>query len=239
MSANAQEYLDTKITSKEKAVFAFFRSAGVAPDYEYWIKSSRIYQALSEKKQEEYLIKEMLRLGRGYGLYDLNTDVLELKVPIIVKYHPVEEEGEKPCLTFRFFQISDKKIPIFDFSFGEDVISLIINQLEIFSDLKLSQEQDEAVRSKIPYEYDEFDAELEIHAQVYKADYKHPIRQEGAPTRWLMMGRIAYLKCVVDSMYMQQTHILWDYLSPSYEEQFRIKNMPEEEKYPHPYDLFK
>ena len=235
----AEEYFDTKITPEEQAIFAFFRAANAPPEYEYWITSSATYRVLDDKRKEDYLIKEMLRLGRGYGLYDPDTDVLELKTPVIVKYYPAKKEGEKPHLKFRFFNLEKENIPTFDFPFGPNTVSLIVENLNVFSDLVLSEEQDQAVRSKIPYENDEFDANLIVHTQVYKADYKNPVEKDSKWLRWVMIGKIAYIKCEVDSFYTQQKLTLWDYVSPWYEEQFRVKNMPEEEKYPHPYDLFK
>lgn len=235
----AQEYLDSKITSKEQAVFAFFRAANTAPDYNYWITSSSTYKSLRGKYREDYLVKEMLRLGRGYGLYDLDTDVLEIKTPIIVKYYPAKSEDTRPHLKFHFYNLKVTNIPTFDYPFGDDIISLTVKNLNNFFDLTLSPEQSQSVRSKIPYENDEFDASLTIYTRVNKANYQNPVEKIKKGNRWLMVGEIAYLKCEVDSSYAHQTHTLWDYISPWYEEEFHLKNMPEEEKYPHPYDLYK
>lgn len=237
--AQSQEYFNTKITPKEKAIFAFFRAAKVAPEYENWISSTMKYKVLDDTKKKDYLIKEMLRLGRGYGLYDMNTHVLELKAPVVVRYHPAKSNGEQSHLKFRFYNLEQTNIPTFDFHFGNNTVSLIIENLNVFSNLVLSPEQDQAIRTKIPYETDEFDASLIIHTKVYNADYEHPVEEDKKWRKWLMVGKIAYVKCEVDSFYTQQKHILWDYVAPWYEEQFRVKNMPEEEKYPHPYELFK
>jgi len=235
--AQSNEYFSTKISTEEQAIFAFFRAANVPPEYEYWISSSPEYKALDDSHKQDFLIKEMLRLGRGYGLYDVKTDVLELKTPVVAKYHPAEKDGEKAHMSFRFFNLGQTNVPTFDFPFGPNTVSLIVNNLNAFSKLALSPEQDQAVRSKVPYEEDEFDANLVIHTQVYKADYDRPVEQNKKWKRWLMTGKIAYVKCEIDSFYTQKKSTLWDFVSPWYEEQFRIKNMPEEEKYPHPFDL--
>jgi hypothetical protein len=239
-SADTQssDYFSTKISPEEQALFAFFRAANVPPDYEYWISSSVRYKTLDEAQKQDFMIKEMLRLGRGYGLYDLNTDVLELKAPVVAKYYPAKDGGQ-PSLKFRFFNLGRMNVPTFDFPFGSSTVSLVVNNINAFSDLALSPEQDQAVRAKIPYENDEFDANLIIHTRIDEADFSQPIEENKKTKRWLMVGKIAYIKCEVDSFYMQQKSTLWDFVSPWYEEQFRVKNMPEEEKYPHPFDLFK
>ncbi|MFP4098230.1 MAG: hypothetical protein ACLFP8_03635 [Alphaproteobacteria bacterium] len=239
-TAYAQDYFSDKITAKEKAVLAFFRASGMPPDYDYWIKNSSRYESLPEYKQEEHFIREMLRLGHGYGLYDPEVDVLEVKARVIVKFTPSEDGKEKADLTFRFFGVDKDSTPSFDFPFGnKGIISLVVEGLEDFGHLSLSAEQEEAMRSKVPYEGSEFDANLIVHTQVYKADYNRPVAKKADMKKWLMVGRIAYLKCVIESMYESEAHTLWDYTAPWYEEQFRLKNTPLDAEYPHPYDLFK
>lgn len=237
-TANADMYFDTTITPEERAVFAFFRAAEVPPDYDFWLKSTPAFEELkSDKQKEDYMIKEMLRLGRGYGEFDVNKDLLELKTNIISRYHPASDT--KPArITFRFFALTSNNTPTFNYSFGSGALSLILNRLDYFSDLKLSEAEDAGVSQKVPYANDDFDATLFIHARVERADYENKILQ-GSRFIWPMFGKIGFIKCVYKSPYTQKEEVLWDYLAPWYEEQYNLANMPEEQKYPHPYDLFK
>ena len=235
--AHADSYADHKITSEEQAVFAFFRAANVPPDFESWISSKLEYKVLPEQKKENFMIKEMLRLGRGYGMYDINTDLIEIEVNVIARYF--EAEDDKPArITYRFRNVNEETTPTFNYRFADGVISMIIARLDYFSDIELNDDKNQAVREKIPYEDDEFDVTLQIHARVARADYEVPLMTNGIK-QWIMLSEIAYIKCEVDSHFTQQSYILWDYVAPWHEDVFRIKNMPEEEKYPHPYDLFK
>ena len=233
MALSAEEEAGT--TLKERAVFAFFRAAGTAPDYDFWIKSGGQYDAMPEKHRDAYVLDEMLRLGRGYSSYDADEDLLELTMNVIVKYVP-GEEGEKPRIIFEFFQVEEAYIPTFSYPYGEDVVSLIIDRLAAFSNVELNETQNEALLPKIPYEEEYFDAKLVAHVRIKSADTKKPVIADGAK-QWLMIGDAAYLKCEVASM--GRNRMLWDYVAPWYEETLKRKNMPEEEKYPHPYDLFK
>ncbi len=233
---------DTTITAEERAVFAFFRAADVPPDYDFWLKSTTFYEELtSDKKKEDYMIKEMVRLGRGYGEFDVNKDLLELKTNIVSRYHKPtkdDEEGIADRLTFKFFGLGHGNTPTFNFPFGAGSLSLILNRLDYFSDLNLSEEEASAVSTKVPYFDDDFDATLYIHTMVDRADYENSILLNGRYV-WPMFGKIGYIKCVYKSPYSQHEAILWEYLAPWYEEQYNYKNIPEEQKYPHPYDLFK
>ncbi len=230
---------DTTITPQEKAVFAFFRAVGVPPDYDFWLKSTRFYESLpSDRKREDFVIREIIRLGRGYGEFEVDRDLLEIKTNIVARYREAESEGEKPSIEFRFFGLGAEKTPSFNFPFGKGLFSLVLNRLDGFSDLKLSEEEAAVVSTKVPYFGDDFDATLYIHTKVVQANYDHQI-----PTKnlyvWPMLGEIGYIKCVYQSVYSQQEVVLWEYLAPWYKEQYTLKNTPEEEKYPHPYDLFK
>ncbi len=235
--AGEEGYFSTKITPEEQAVFAFFRAAEEAPDYEYWVTSKLEYQALPKQKKDDYLVKEIMRLGHGYGMYDLDTDLLEIKVNVVSSYVAAKDD-EPAYIQYRFMNIDDGATPTFNYRFGMGFISMIIDRLDFFSKVELTPEKDAILREKIPYEDDEFDTELEIHVRVSNANYKDFKEVDGIK-QWIMMSEIAYIKCEVDSYYTRQTYILWDYVAPWHEDAFRIQNMPEEEKYPHPYDLFK
>ena len=235
--AQMDTYFDTYIAPEERAVFAFFRVAGIIPDYESWIKPGERYRSLSPQKQEEFLLKEMLRLGRGYGLYDVTENPLELKTNVLARYIPAV--GAKPArITFRFSNHSEGDIPTFNYPYGRNEILLLINNFQIFADISLNAQQNEALLKKIPYEEEDFDAVLSLHVRVSGADSKKPVRQD-SHLQWLMTGDVAYMKCEVHKIGSGEGALLWDYVAPWYAEQFRLRNMSEEEKAPHPYDLFK
>lgn len=236
--AHADSSFDTKISPEERAVFAFFRASEVPPDYDFWLKSTTAYQEMtSDKKKQELMIKEMLRLGRGYGEFDVTKDLLELKTNIVSRYYPATEE-EQARIKFKFFGLGTGNTPTFNYPYGAGSLSLILNRLDYFSDLELSEEEDAGVSQKVPYTDDDFDATLYIHARVERADYENKILQNGRFI-WPMFGKIGFIKCVYKSAYSQKEEVLWEYLAPWYEEQYNLAQAPEESKYPHPYDLFK
>lgn len=236
--SHANGFFDTTITPQERAVFAFFRAAEIPPDYDFWITTTKTYEEISsDKKKEDYMIKQMVRLGRGYGEFDVNKDLLELKTNIVSRYYPATED-EPARIKFKFFGLGSGNTPTFNYPFGSGYLSLILNKLDFFSDLELSEEEDKGVKEQVPYEGDDFDATLYIHAKVERADYENKILQNNRFI-WPMFGKIGFIKCVHKSSYYGTEKVLWEYLAPWYEEEYNLANMPEEQKYPHPYDLFK
>ncbi len=240
MPDNGLAQYETQTTPEEKAIFAFFRAAEQPPNYEVWIKTSPGYNNTPKAQQEKFFIEEQLRLGYGFGNFDARKDMLELTIDVTSKYTPAKD-GKPANISFNFINNSKKKksyIPVFNYDYGMDTMSLIINKLAVFSDLTLRGAQDKAVSQMVPYANDHFDATLQVHVRVMKADIENPITK-GHKQTWLMVGDVAYIKCEYQSYYTQQKGVLWDYVAPWYEAEFKRKTMPEEEKYPHPFDIYK
>jgi len=239
-SCFANQYYSTETTPEERAVFAFFKATNLAPDYEYWITSSHPgYENLSNARKKEFLLKETLRLGHGFGAFDKENDFIVLTVNVIAKYIPENpENGELPRMTFKFKNLRGNASPTFDFAYGQEILSLLLPNLSVFSDLKLQPLQQEAVLEKIPYEGDYFDATLNIHVKVIHADLDNPVVLDDMTQR-IMKGNIAYMNCVFSSYQTDGDIVIWDYIAPWHKENHVRSTAPEEEKYPHPYDLFK
>ena len=187
-----------------------------------------------KKKRGEYLFKETLRLGRAFSFYDANRDLLELSVDVVVK-HSSGTEGQKPRIKFEFFESDDASyVPTFDYRYGKDLISLVLDELSFFADMELEERQSVAIAKKVPYQDDYFKAILTIYVRPSQGSAKEPI-VEKERNKWAMLGEIAYIKCIAHS----GRKPLWDYAAPWYAEMMKKEAMTEEEKYPHPYDLFK
>ena len=230
---------DFKITQKEKAVLGFFRLAGMAPDYESWIKAGPKYKSFPDKSKEktDFLIEETLRLGQGYSNFNPAKTLLEFNTLVITTYTP--PTGNKPALFhFKFPSQTEDYIPVFEYPYGDNSIALVLNKFADFSTIKLTDDQYEKDLKTMPYQDEEYTARLFIEVKLIKSDLERPIVHQNI-YQWMMLGEVVYMRCqIIDPTNMGQTK-LWEYISPWYEKEMRSKNMSEEEKYPHPYDLFK
>lgn len=229
----------TEITQKEKAVFAFFKAGNASPDFEKWVMESSLYKSALESDKQEILIQEQLRLGRGYSYYSLDKDLLEIEIPVTAKYIP--PEGGKQARFYFIFpdQYEENYVPVFSYSYGQDTVSMIINRLAAFGNFPLTQRQFEIISERMTRQSEDFDAILIAHVKISSADHTKPYPKPNGGKQWIMVGELGYLSCEINSFFGNKRNQLWDYLAPWYEEDFKLKNMSEEEKYPHPYDLFK
>ena len=239
-----EEWSKEELTIYEIAVFGFFRLAGKAPDYEYWVTSKKYYDSVPEELKEDYLMKEEMRLGTKFGLYELEEDLLQIQTEVIAELTPPSEE-EKGKFTFRFPEDNktDSFKPAFAFSYGKDVIAISVDELVHFSDMKLSQTQYDRMLEKAPYPDDKFPVIVNIHIQPLSANYENPyINSETDSKQYVMHGKIGYIECIYQDYTKGGDVKLWDYLAPWHAEVFIRKKMAAENpenQYPHPYDLFK
>ncbi|MCB1680876.1 MAG: hypothetical protein H6858_09800 [Rhodospirillales bacterium] len=229
---------DYKASELEKGVFAFFHLGDKSPDFDYWVKSTKHYEELSEKQQEEYLISESIRLGTGYGQFDVKKDLLHIET--IVEIHYSEPEGDQPGkIYFQFPEQDDEYIPTFSYPYGHNEwVSLIINRLALFAEMPVQPEHLEAIKKRVPEPNVQYEAMLTLDVRPTKADHSAPIKI-GTMAQWIMIGEIAYMKCEIENQATGKMMQLWDFVAPWYLEEYNYKNMPEDMKYPSPFDLMK
>jgi len=226
-----------RISGSEKAVIAFFHMAEKAPDYENWIKSSAFYKATADEIKEEVLIQEWLRLDRGYGHYEINKDILEISALVIAQYSAPQED--KPArFTFSFPNRKEGITPIFSYPYGKEWVSMIIRNLNTFTNISLTEAQYERIRKVLPEDEPFHEVELIVHTRPTEADHKTPTKIYGEKS-WIMVSDIAFIQCSAISHLTGKTIPLWNYIAPWYEKQYNEKQIPEELKYPHPYDIHK
>lgn len=233
-SASVSAYEDVDITAEEKAVFSYFRAIGKAPDYDFWITTGHLLDNVSYDLQDQYILNETLRLGNGFSQHNQNENLMSVKFQVIARYISGSEDS-KPRMTFRVFNAGESYIPTFNFEYGKDVISMVVENLALFSDIPLAAAQNSAVEKKLPVKDEDFKATIKLKVRASDKTTDKPL-ERGSSTTWLMVGDIAHLQCVVRNEQGEDV-TLWDYVAPWYKEQHRLSKLSEEQKSPHPYDL--
>lgn len=234
----AIDYFDTKITDDEKAVFAFLRKGDVIPDYEALVKSGHIYRNTPLKYRDEILLQEELRLGRGYSEFNPDQHFLNVELPVYVKFL-TKDSGEHIVVFSLYDGGGPDKAPIFDYPYTHDQkILLLVDDIMTFAKLPVPDEQYGAIKDKARASEGEwFRSLLVMRVRVYKADSKMPQRVENE-MGWVMYGKIAHIRCMLPPSYSGEV-VLWDWVAPWHEATYKEETMPEDKKYPHPFDLFK
>ncbi len=234
-SSDVQSPLSSQL---ENGVFAFFHLGQKSPDFDFWVKSTKHYEELSEKDQEDFLINESIRLGTGYGQFDPKKDVLHIETIVLVHYTPPVDD-QPARIFFQFPDQDDEYIPTFSYPYGKNEwVSLIVNRLAYFANIALGPEHYEVIKEKVPQPNTNYEALLTVDVRPTNADHSAPIKI-GTMSQWIMIGEIAYMKCEIENKNVGNMIQLWDFVAPWYAEEYRLKTLPEDLKYPHPFDLKK
>ena len=236
-SAFADDYSHVT-TRKEQGVFAFFGLAGVAPDYEHWVKSTSEFQNLPQDKQDDFFIKEAIRLGTGYSQYEPGVDMLNIETSVSLSMN-ISEDQKSGRLYFSFPNQGKEYIPTFSYPYGRNEwVSLVVNKLALFSDMYIEAEHFSSVSKHLRNPDDTYRAILTMRVKPIEADHVQPVTM-GRVKQWIMVGEIAYMKCDAESDVTGKMEKMWDYVAPWYQEQYELETMPEDLKYPHPFDIKK
>lgn len=237
-ASNEKSPPESQTTEREKGVFAFFSLGAGPPDFENWIISSEEYAKRSKKEREEHLIRESIRLGTGYGQFEPQKTLLHIEANVLVNYEP-PKDGSPAHVYFHFPKQAANYVPTFSYPYIHDEwISLVVNKLALFSKMPLTEDHYQAVLQHMRYPNEEYEGFLTIEVRAIKADHDKPIKN-GPITQWILVGEIAYMKCEVESDLTGYRQQLWDYVAPWHEETLRLQNLPEDMKYPHPFDIKK
>ncbi len=237
MPARAIDYFDTKITDNEKVVFAYFRLGNIVPKYDEWIKDGYIYRGTPENFRDDIFLQEQLRLGRGYSEFDPKVNVLRVKAPIFVKFSTSDVGAH--YVSFVFSHDDESYIPTFNFPYIDDQkIFMVIRQVENFSHLPVPSGQYDIIKNKVRASEDQwFQAVLDIKVRATRVETKSPKYKDGV-MGWPMYGEIAHIRCMLPPRYDGEV-ILWDWVAPWYEQTYKEEIMPDDKKYPHPFDPHK
>lgn len=227
-----------KTSGEEQAIFAYFKLLNKSPDYERWISFNPVYKGLSGKKQEKFFIQENLRLGRGFGMYDIEHDPLVISIDVDAKIlPPTDDAPAKFNMEFLGVNMDEKQLPSFGFAYGpEEQIILVVFELAKLSEITLNANQFASISEKTDEFNSFFPAKLTLHIRPHEADDKNPVKSPEDKLLWLMSGKIAYMRCSYDDLrHREYDKQLWDYVAPWYKDIYDEKNISEEEKYPDPF----
>ncbi len=200
------------VTEQERAVFSFFKLAKTTPDYKSWIESSDIYKkAESKEKREEIFEQESLRLKWGFGTHEVEENLLKIRTNVLLQL----QEGEQgKTLNFKFTNLGNKYIPYFPYAYGKELVSLIIDDLEKFVTVPLTDEEFKAVNAYLKTGT-VYNGNLRMRIRPLHVDHNKPINMDGL-NQWLMLGDTAYLEFSYNDPQSEEQQRIWEYAAPWY-----------------------
>lgn len=187
VSVSALAEVRVDIADEEKPVFAFFKLARYAPDFEYWAQSMRPGPEVQTPDQKaEFIETEVKRLQWGFGTYDEASEFLPLRVPVDLSL--VERNG-KHLIYYRLVGFGESDFPFFPFPYGEQAIGLLLKDLGRFNGVELSQVDYDRVGHH--FKDGVLRASLRMRVRPLKAEVNAPSVVDNI-NFWMLSGDVGY-----------------------------------------------
>ncbi len=211
--AFAQALPETKFSEEEKAVFAFFSLTGTAPDYVNWIQANDAYEkAQSAEAATEYYETESYRLKWGFKDYKEKQDFITIKTDVVLQVTEKDSSGTASII-FHFPGNDADYIPYFPFPYGDEWISLVVEDLPKFSRLPMNQTQYDHISKFLPDTKKKYSGRLHLKVRPTQVDKDKPFMLDNIP-QWLMMGDVATIQCSAVDPDTGKEEGLWEYSAP-------------------------
>jgi hypothetical protein len=185
---HARSMVEVEIADSEKPVFAFFKLARYAPDFEYWAES--IQPGSHVRTQEEIAVfreQEATRLQWGFGTYDETVEFLPLRIPVDLMM--VEKDG-KHLIYYNLVGFQAGELPFFPFPYGEQAIGLLLKDLKKFDGVELAQGDYDRVKGHF-VDGEPLRASLRMRVRPLKAEVGAPSVVDSI-NFWMLSGDVGY-----------------------------------------------
>lgn len=172
-------------STNEDVILTFIKTAGVLkPEFNQLITKSDKYIRAAELEKTIILDDETIRLSQKYAALNPKKDGLLLRVPVKVNFQ--NNPGGQSTLEIDFMA---GELTYFPFYYGGMPVAVLVDGIENFKMIYLSEEERNMVASVIdPVP----EATLVLDLQPVAADFKNPVILDGAK-QLPLLTRINYI----------------------------------------------
>ncbi|HEU4838756.1 MAG TPA: hypothetical protein VFS88_05020 [Micavibrio sp.] len=137
---NAAAQMKVEPSDKEDVAIAFFKTAGINPDFEKWAKGSQEFKTIASARVPEFLYDEKQRLLREWKKYDAQDPIIDVKATIHLEIKTMQDqEGEESYWMYISFGRDDAVY--FPYEYQEYKIAVIPQMIETLMIQPLQKEQ--------------------------------------------------------------------------------------------------
>lgn len=205
LSANAQKRL--KFSSTEDIALAFYKTGGIIPNFEHWIKERKPYNLTPWGRREKMLATEMSRLQLAYKNFTPKDDFLLIRTFVhITPEEHVNDNGEKTySLSIVFSKAPDALY--FPYNFLDQRIVLMPYKLETIMNSEINETQYNFIQETTQASHKNT---MVVRLRAKEADFSKPYEIDGLE-QWVFKTKIASLE-----IWNKQNRLLWEYTAPWY-----------------------
>lgn len=196
-SAVAEQSIE--LTDSEEVLIAFYKLAGVAPDYESVVKAGAYWQTLQEAGQatNEALHKQIERLKNAYHLFNPEIDTIEMDIFVHVLIPNNTTPNEAGFIEVEISPDDDAQAVLEYAVVKSGGLNFVVipSEFERFRTIEITKDQLNRLLDLRPDThkgYKSVETALHLSLKPIQSDAKTPMVLNNQP-HWLIMGEIVSL----------------------------------------------
>ena len=196
-----------KFSTTEDVAIAFYKTGGVVPNFERWIKQRDPYINTPWARMDGVYKQELSRLQLAYRNFKPKNDYLLIRtfVRLITEKETNDEGKEIYKLKTVFIKAPDALY--FPYDFLDERIMVMPEKLDLHLENIITKQQYDYISEAIPHSAKNT---MIIRLLSKKADIKRPYMIDGMQ-QWLFLADIASLE-----IWSRQSRLLWEFTAPWY-----------------------
>lgn len=201
-----------KFSSTEDVAIAFYKTGGVVPNFENWIKKNEPYNLTPWARREEVMIQEKSRLQLAYKNFDPKEDFLIIRTFVnldLTKSSTLDKESQQNKESYNL-KISFQKAPdalYFPYDFNGERIVVMPHKLDILMNSALNQQRYNYLEKALK---DSGQSTMIVRLLAKESDLSKPYKIDGME-QWVMKTEIVSLE-----VWSGYGTLLWEHTAPWY-----------------------
>lgn len=205
----ASSYAQKRLTfsTTEEIAIAFYKTGGVVPNFERWIKQRDPYINTPWARMEGVYNQELSRLQLAYRNFKPKDDYLLIRTFVrLITEKETDDEG-KDIYKLKVVFIKAPDALYFPYDFLDERIMVMPDKLDIHMENIITKQQYDYISEAIPHSAKNT---MIVRLLSKKADTKRPYMIDGMQ-QWLFTADIASLE-----IWSRQKRLLWEYTADWY-----------------------
>jgi hypothetical protein len=191
----------------EDVAIAFYKTGGVVPNFDRWIKQREPYIRTPWARMDEVYAQEMSRLQLAYRNFNPESDYLMVRT--FVRLNTYKEAGPEGKMTYRL-KATFSNAPdalYFPFDFLEERIIIMPNKIDVLMDSAITKAEYDFITEALPHSAKN---SMIVRMKAKKGNVNQPYEIDGMQ-QWVLTADIASME-----IWSKQGRLLWEYSAPWY-----------------------
>lgn len=193
--------------TSENIALSFYRTAGIVPNLDSWIKTGDVYRNTIPGRRPEVYAAEMQRLQEAYQAFNPEKTVVRIRTSVALSLHEINPTPEETLYQLEIQPNSNENMLYFPYEFRSENIAVVPIISSDFLKPMLDDQQYAYVRSLFE---NDTRYHLIMNLRAGEADVSRPYKIDGVE-RWIFKTNVLSAE-----VWSSKGKLLWEYTMPGY-----------------------